>query len=96
MDLQEDFLNQRDGRMPVAINDAQRVIETANAILDGKALQSSFTILILNQFPRSARIGNYLRHNAAIFGSAGAELDSRIHRRPDTKPAFRALLNDPA
>ena len=67
----------------MATSDAERVIESANAVLDGVVLPSSLPVLIVNQFPRSAHIGNFLRHNAAIVGTAGAELDSRIRRRSD-------------
>lgn len=84
MDLQTDFLAQGEARMPVAAPDAERVLETANAILDGKILQSALPILVVNQFPRSARIGNFFRRYAAVAGTPGAALDGRIRRRSDT------------
>lgn len=77
MDLQTDFLSQ-EGRMPVDAPDAGRVIDNANAILDGKLLRGSLPILVVNQFPRSARVGNFFRRYAAVAASPGAELDGRI------------------
>ena len=52
MDLQVDFLAVSGARMPVAPADAKRVIETANAVLDGNALSGALPILIVNHFPR--------------------------------------------
>ncbi len=77
MDLQEDFLDET-GRMPVDRLGAQAVIDTANAILSGKALPGTSPVLVVNQFPASARVGNLLRHGAAIVGSDGSRLDRRL------------------
>jgi nicotinamidase-related amidase len=87
MDLQVDFLAPSGARMPVAPEDAVRVIDTANAVLSGEVLSTSLPILIVNQFPRSARLANFFRHGAAIEGSPGAKLDERIHAKEST-PVF--------
>jgi nicotinamidase-related amidase len=78
MDLQLDFLDQAEGRMPVTEIGADLVIEIANQVLDGNLLPNSLPVLILNQFPESDRIGNWLRHRSALAGSRGAALDTRI------------------
>jgi nicotinamidase-related amidase len=78
MDLQVDFLAPCGARMPVGEPDASRVIAIANQVLDGRLLSGSLPILVVNQFPRSDRIGNFFRHDAAIAGTAGAALDQRI------------------
>lgn len=77
IDLQSDFLAP-DGRMPVDQIDATRIIATANAILAGRVLPGVLPILVVNQFPKSDRIGNFFRHHAAVAGSSGAQLDRRI------------------
>ena len=87
MDLQVDFLAQSGARMPVAPQDAIRVIKTANAVLSGEILSTSLPILIVNQFPRRARLANFFRHGAAIEGTPGANLDNRIHVKAGT-PIF--------
>ena len=85
MDLQADFLDPSDGRMPVDKNDAARVIETANAVLAGKVLSTSLPIIVVNEFPRAAWIANMFRHGAAIAGTPGAMLDKRIRVKPGIK-----------
>jgi nicotinamidase-related amidase len=85
MDLQADFLGHSGARMPVGEPDASRVIETANGVLAGNLLSGSLPILVVNQFPRSAWIGNFFRHGAAIAGTPGAMLDERVHVEPGVK-----------
>lgn len=87
MDLQADFLAPSGARMPVAPQDAVRVIKTANAVLDRDVLPASIPVLMVNQFPRSARLANFFRHGAAIEGTTGAHLDGRIHANQAT-PVF--------
>lgn len=78
MDLQRDFLGAQGARMPVDAAGAAAVLRTANAILSRQALASAIPVLIVNQFPASARIGNFFRKGAAIASTTGAELDPRI------------------
>jgi nicotinamidase-related amidase len=79
IDLQVDFLA-ADGRLPVDRDDAQQAIATANAVVDGRTLRGATPVFIVNQFPASARIGNFFRHGAAIAGTPGAALDGRVRR----------------
>ena len=83
MDLQTDFLAP-DGRMPVDQADVVRIVATANAVLAGRVLSDALAIMVLNQFPKSHRIGNFFRHGAAVAGSSGAQLDPRIQDRMGT------------
>jgi nicotinamidase-related amidase len=85
MDLQVDFLAAAGARMPVAPADAARVVEAANAVLSGRALSGSLPVLVVNEFPRSARIANWFRHGAAIAGTEGAALDRRIQAGPSVR-----------
>jgi nicotinamidase-related amidase len=78
MDLQHDFLGADGSRMPVDAEGADVIIRTANAILGKEVLAQVIPILIVNQFPKSARIANIFRKGAAVTGSPGANLDSRI------------------
>lgn len=64
--------------MPVDAKGAAGVISTANAILNKEVLTQAIPVLILNQFPITDRIGNFFRKGAAVAGSSGANLDSRI------------------
>ncbi len=82
MDLQVDFLASTGARMPVGEPDASRVIALANQVLDGTLLPGCLPILVVNEFPRSDRIGNLFRHGAAIAGTPGSALDARIRSRP--------------
>ena len=84
MDLQTDFLAEG-GAQPVISRDALRILETANAILDLKILVTTIPIFVVNQFPLSDRIGNFLRHSAAIVDTSGADIDHRVHTRDGIK-----------
>ena len=78
IDLQRDFLDSRAGRLPVAEEGAQSVLYAANEILAKRALPEAFLVLVLNQFPATARLVNFFRRGAAIAGSRGAEPDPRL------------------
>ena len=78
LDLQNDFLDSRAGRLPVTEAGATDVLGAANDVLAGRALPESMPILVLNQFPRTERVANFFRKNAAIEGSRGAEVDPRL------------------
>jgi maleamate amidohydrolase len=79
MDLQCDFLGGDGARMPVDAAGAEAVLKAANSVLSRKALADALVILVVNRFPASARLGNFFRHGAAMAGTAGAELDARLH-----------------
>ena len=78
MDLQTDFLAAEGAKMPVAASDAERILATANKVFSGALLDSALRVVVVNRFPRSARIANFFRHYAALAGTAGAELDPRL------------------
>jgi nicotinamidase-related amidase len=78
MDLQKDFLDHDHGRMPVDRTGAAAVVSVANAVLSGVALPGAQVVRVLNQFPRSQRIGNWVRRGAALAGSEGAGPDPRL------------------
>jgi nicotinamidase/pyrazinamidase len=105
VDLQRDFLDSKEGRMPVTEAGAMAVLEAANDVLAGRVLPRALRVLVLNQFPRTARVANFFRRSAAIAGSQGAEPDSRLERlsgatvlsksRPSafSNPQLRELLS---
>lgn len=90
--------------MYVGEKEAERVLAAANSVLEGQALVGVLPVLIVNQFPRSARVANFFRHGAAIEGTAGAAIDDKVRapaavkvfpkRRPSafTNPDFLAYL----
>jgi nicotinamidase-related amidase len=85
MDLQRDFLDVQEGRMPVDGAGASNVLETANHIFSKKVLAEALPILVVNQFPANARIANFFRRGAAMAGSAGATLDGRLKNHESAK-----------
>lgn len=85
MDLQRDFLASDGARMPVDVPGATAVLEAANALLSKRAFPETLPILVLNQFPASARIGNFFRNQAAIADSWGAQLDERLELQGSEK-----------
>ncbi len=87
MDLQVDFLDSRRGRMPVGDEGAARVLAASHLVLSGKVLPGSKLVVIVNAFPRSRVLSNLVRRHAAVAGSPGADVDSRVHLPPGT-PIF--------
>ncbi|MDR1967343.1 MAG: cysteine hydrolase [Burkholderiaceae bacterium] len=82
MDLQVDFLDAGKGRMPVSAEGAARVIAAANAVLSANVLPGALAVAVVNRFPRSQVIANFFRKGAAVEGSDGARLDSRVRLPP--------------
>jgi nicotinamidase-related amidase len=80
MDIQKDFLDCEGGRMPVDRRGAEAVIQAANEVLSKSVLAEALPVLIVNEFPPSARLANCFRRGAAVAGSPGAALDSRLLR----------------
>lgn len=78
IDLQRDFLDWKAGRMPVTEMGATAVLRAANEVLARRALPEALIVLVLNRFPATARVANFLRKHAAIDGSPGAEPDRRL------------------
>ena len=78
LDLQRDFLGAAGARLPVDAPGAAAVLRTANAILAKRVLASALPVLIVTQFPASARLANFFRKGAAIVGTPGADLDPRL------------------
>lgn len=78
MDLQMDFLADQGARMPVAPQDARRVLAVANQILAGRLLPQVLPVLIVNEFEPDDHLGNLLRRQAALRGSLGSALDPRL------------------
>jgi len=97
IDLQRDFLDSGNGRMPVDRPGAEAVVRAANGVLSGRVLAGALPVLVLSEFPRDAFIANFFRKNAAVAGSAGAMLDPRIENagtaRGFTKAAPSAFSN---
>ena len=104
LDLQRDFL-EGNGRMPVGTGNADRVIASANRLLQHAGNSGWKQIAIKNEFRRTDWLGNLFRHGAAIAGSVGAENDPRVHfpanittltkSMPDafTNPALAEILH---
>ena len=78
LDLQRDFLGGAEARLPVDAPGAAAVLRTANAILAKRVLPAALPVLIVTQFPASARLANLFRKGAAIVGTPGADLDPRV------------------
>jgi nicotinamidase-related amidase len=87
IDIQRDFLDLERGRMPVSESGATAVLRAANDVLSQRILVGALPILVINQFPSTARLTNFFRKGAAIIGSAGAELDGRL-KRSGSEPVF--------
>ena len=77
IDLQIDFLADN-GRMPVGGANAERVISVANRLVELFEERRWPIIVIFNQFKQSDFLGNFFRRYAAIEGSEGGKIDSRI------------------
>ncbi len=78
LDLQRDFLGGAGARLPVDPAGAAAVLRTANAILAKRVLPAALPVLIVTEFPASARVANFFRKGAAVVGTPGAELDPRL------------------
>jgi len=87
MDLQIDFLSDK-GRMPVGLDNANKVISTVNRLIEEHKERGWPIILIYNQFKKSDVIGNFFRKHAAMEGSEGSRLDPRIQIPDITVPSF--------
>jgi len=87
VDLQRDFLAEKEGRMPIDPSQAAFAVQTANAVLSKAVLPTAIPIIIVNRFSPKDFFGNLFRRGAAIAGTRGAELDERI-QAPEGTPVF--------
>jgi nicotinamidase/pyrazinamidase len=78
IDLQRDFL-ETDGRLPVPVADANRVIAVANGMIEHAQKAGWTMIWIKNEFRWTQFLGNLSRKYSAMKGSCGSEIDPRIH-----------------
>jgi nicotinamidase-related amidase len=76
IDFQKDFLAD-DGRMPVARGQVTGVLVATRAAIEQAQGDGDLIVMIGNEFPPGDRIGNLLRHHAAMAGSAGTAWDER-------------------
>jgi len=77
IDLQRDFLA-GDGRMPVARHQVTGVLVATGKVIARAMADGDLIVRIGNEFRPRSRIGNLLRHHAAMAGSAGAAWDDRV------------------
>jgi nicotinamidase-related amidase len=77
IDFQRDFLAD-DGRMPVARHQVTGVLVATGKVVAQATADGDLIIRIGNEFRPRDRIGNLLRHHAAMAGSAGAAWDEKV------------------
>jgi nicotinamidase-related amidase len=95
VDLQRDFL-EASGRMRIALHQVPGLIAVANTLTTRAAERGVKVVYIGNEFPRSQWLRNVFRHNAALAGSRGGEIDPRVERVSSTyvsKAASDAFSN---
>ena len=80
LDLQRDFLEST-GRMPIASNQVPTLVEATNNLIASAATHAIAVACVGNEFAASQWLQNRLRHQAALVGSSGADLDPRVHLR---------------
>jgi nicotinamidase-related amidase len=76
IDFQRDFLA-GDGRMPVARHQVTGVLVAARMAIDRAQANGDLIVRIGNEFRPGDRIGNLLRHHAALAGTPGTQWDAR-------------------
>jgi nicotinamidase-related amidase len=76
IDFQRDFLAD-DGRMPVARHQVTGVLVATRMAIDRAQAGGDLVVRIGNEFRPRDRIGNLLRHHAALAGTSGTEWDAR-------------------
>ena len=91
--------------MPIAPTQITPLLTVSNALIDAAAARGVPVVQIVNAFPRSQYVLNFLRRGAAVAGTPGAELDPRVHTAPGatfpkertdafTNPALDAFLRE--
>ncbi|MDQ2946621.1 MAG: isochorismatase family protein [Acidobacteriota bacterium] len=76
LDLQKDFLA-RDGKLPVAADQAAALLVTANQLLDAASAKRWLPIVIFNSYA-PWNVANIFRNSAAVRNSQGAEIDPAL------------------
>jgi len=76
LDMQRDFLGV-DARMPIEESSKEPLIEALNNLTNSAANKGIIVIYVRNEFSGSD-IGNLFRNNAAVKGTPGSEIDSRV------------------
>jgi len=84
LDLQRDFLEPA-GRMPIAEAQVAPLLSVANQMIDAAAAGGVPVVYVVNAFPRSQRVLNFLRHGAAVVGTPGADMDPRVALAPGAR-----------
>jgi nicotinamidase-related amidase len=82
LDFQKDFLDPG-GRLPVAADQVDPMLATTNRLVRNAGPLGVDVIYVSNAFSKSAVIGNWLRHGAAIENEPGATIDPRLTRVND-------------
>jgi nicotinamidase-related amidase len=75
LDLQRDFL-EPSGRMPIDAQQVEPLLAVSGALADVAARSGWPIVRVLNDF-EPGDVGNLIRNQAAVRGSAGAEWDPR-------------------
>jgi nicotinamidase-related amidase len=77
LDFQDDFMN-RNGRMPVADQQAKPVLSAARQAMINAAQAGDLVVAIGNEFKRNSYIPNFFRNFASIQGSPGSRWTSEL------------------
>ncbi len=78
IDFQKDFFA-ADGRMSLGSEQAEHLIVVADRLINYFQKNKGVVIFIGNEFNKADFVGNLFRRFAALKGSDGAQLDSRIN-----------------
>ena len=76
MDMQEDFLGEN-AKMPISKEQIPAITAVVNSLIDEFERNGQPIIYIKSEFPKIA-LGNRIRHHAAIVGSPGTNIYSKI------------------
>jgi nicotinamidase-related amidase len=76
LDMQEDFLGEN-AKMPINKELIPAITAVVNGLIDEFERNGQQIIYVKSEFPKIA-IGNRIRHNAAIVGSPGTNIYSKI------------------
>jgi len=82
LDFQKDFL-EPGGRLPIAADQVERMLATTNRLVSNAGPLGVDVVYVSNVFSKSAVLGNWLRHGAAIENEPGAAIDPRLTRVND-------------
>lgn len=77
MDIQNDF-TQPDGRKRVSDNHIEPMLSNTNRVIEAFASRGWPIVYVANEFEKRQWIGYWGRRYAAMKGTEGAELDSRL------------------